>query len=539
MTGYDWTAAADLVVVGSGVAGLSAALAAREAGLRVLVVTKADAADGNTRWAQGGVAVVLPGEHEQGDSVTAHVADTLTAGAGLCDAEAVSAILTDGPAAVTGLRRLGAVFDAGSDGHLARTREGGHTAFRVVHAGGDATGAEVERALLAAARDGGLPVLSGHVAVDVVHTSTGAVGGLLVLDEAGVPGLLSAPAVLLATGGLGQLYQATSNPAEATADGIALALRAGVTLADVEFVQFHPTVLFTGAQARGRRPLVTEAVRGEGAVLVDGAGNSVMAGVHPLLDLAPRDVVSAAISRRMAETDGDHVYLDATHLRDVVFAQRFPTVFAACVAAGIDPTTEPIPVAPAAHFACGGVVSTEDGRTGLTGLYAAGEVARTGLHGANRLASNSLLEGLVVGRRAALAVAADLAAGLLGDPRTAESACLPAAAIAGREVLQRAMSRYAGIGRDAAGLRAAAAVVDASTIVRPLWTRKAVEDAALTLTARVLLTAAAARTESRGCHLRSDHPGRDDAGWRHSLRVRLDVSGQPILVAPLALRGVA
>ncbi|HEX5407673.1 MAG TPA: L-aspartate oxidase [Pseudonocardiaceae bacterium] len=540
MTGYDWTAAADLVVVGSGVAGLSAALAARAAGLRVLVVTKADAADGNTRWAQGGVAVVLPGEHEHGDSVAAHVADTLTAGAGLCDAEAVRAILADGPAAVAGLRALGAVFDAGSDGHLARTREGGHTAFRVVHAGGDATGAEVERALLAAARqDGGLPVLSGHVAVDVVHTSTGAVGGLLVLDEAGVPGLLSAPAVLLATGGLGQLYQATSNPAEATADGIALALRAGVPLADLEFVQFHPTVLFTGAQARGHRPLVTEAVRGEGAVLVDGVGNRVMAGVHPLGDLAPRDVVSAAISRRMAETDTDHVYLDATGLRGVAFAQRFPTVHAACVAAGIDPVREPIPVAPAAHFACGGVVSTEDGRTGLAGLYAAGEVARTGLHGANRLASNSLLEGLVVGRRAALAVAEDLATGRLGDPGAAEPASLPAAATAGRDVLQRAMSRYAGIGRDAAGLRAANAVVDSATIVRPLWTRRAVEDAALTLTARVLLTSAAARTESRGCHLRSDHPGRDDAGWRHSLRVRLDVSGQPILVAPLALRGVA
>ena len=539
MNGPGWDAVADLVVVGSGVAGLSAALAAREFGLRVLVVTKADAADGNTRWAQGGVAVVLLGEHEPGDSVASHVTDTLTAGAGLCDAEAVGAILAAGPAAVTGLRRLGAVFDPAADGRLARAREGGHTAFRVVHAGGDATGAEVERALLAAARDGGLPVLAGHVAVDVVHTSSGAVGGLLVLDSAGVPGLVRAPAVLLATGGLGQLYQATSNPAEATADGLALALRAGATLADVEFVQFHPTVLFTGAGARGRRPLVTEAVRGEGAVLVDGAGRSVMAGVHPLGDLAPRDVVSAAITRRMAQTDTDHVYLDAGRLRSVVFADRFPTVYAACVAAGVDPVREPIPVAPAAHFACGGVVSTEDGRTGLTGLYAAGEVARTGLHGANRLASNSLLEGLVVGRRAARAVARDLAAGLLDDTGTVEHPPLPAAAIAGRDVLQRMMSRHAGIGRDAAGLRAAATAVEAATVVRPLWTRQAVEDAALTLTARVLLTAAAARTESRGCHLRTDHPNRDDAGWRHSLRVRLDVSGRPILLSPLALRGVA
>ncbi|HEX4723987.1 MAG TPA: L-aspartate oxidase [Pseudonocardiaceae bacterium] len=533
----NWEAVADLVVVGTGVAGLSAALTARAAGLRVLVVTKAGAGDGNTRWAQGGVAVVLDDEHDPGDTVAAHVRDTLTAGADLCDAAAVASILTDGPAAVAALRDRGAVFDANSDGHLARTREGGHTAYRVVHAGGDATGAEVERTLLAAARDGAVPLLAGHVAVDLAHTSAGAVGGLLVLDANGVAGMVRAPAVLLATGGVGQLYQATSNPVEATADGLALALRAGATLADIEFVQFHPTVLFTGASARGHRPLVTEAVRGEGAVLVDGVGRRVMTGVHPLADLAPRDVVSAAITRRMADTDTDHVYLDATAIDD--FAHRFPTVHAACVAAGIDPTAEPIPVAPAAHFACGGVVSTVDGRTELTGLYAAGEVARTGLHGANRLASNSLLEGLVTGRRAARAVARDLAAGRLGDPRTAEPTPLPAAAIAHRDVLQHAMTRHAGIGRDADGLHTATAAIDAAAIVRPLWTRQAVEDAALTLTARTLLLTAVERTESRGCHLRSDHPGRDDDRWRHSVRVRLDVSGQPILVAPLALRGVA
>jgi L-aspartate oxidase len=537
---HRWEAAADLVVVGTGVAGLSAALHARELGLRVLVVTKAAIDNGNTRWAQGGVAVVLPGEHEAGDTVAQHITDTVTAGAGLCDTDAVTAVITDGPAAVAGLRALGAIFDPDTTGdHLARTREGGHSAFRVIHAGGDATGAEVERALLAATHDAALPVLTDHVAVDALHTASGAVGGLLVLDSTGIPGIVRAPAVLLATGGLGQLYQATSNPEVATADGLALALRAGAAVADLEFVQFHPTVLFTGSGARGRCPLVTEAVRGEGAVLVDGSGQRVMVGVHPLADLAPRDVVSAAITRRMAETGTDHVYLDATHLGAVEFAARFPTVHAACLTAGINPAHDPIPVTPAAHFACGGVSATVDGRTDVTGLYAAGEVARTGLHGANRLASNSLLEGLVVGRRAARAVANDLAAGILGDPLSAEPQALPAAPIAERDVLQRAMSRYAAIGRDAEGLAIASGIIDAATVTRPLWTREAVEDAALTLVARNLLDMAMARTESRGCHLRTDHPIRDDAHWQTSSRVRLDVSGQSIMIAPLELGGVA
>ncbi|MDT7789316.1 MAG: L-aspartate oxidase, partial [Pseudonocardiales bacterium] len=260
-----WEARADLIVVGTGVAGLTAALHARELGLRVLVVTKAAGDDGNTRWAQGGVAVVMEDQHDPGDTVLRHVEDTLTAGAGLCDEAAVSAIISDGPEAVARLRERGAVFDARPDGLLERTREGGHSAFRVVHAGGDATGAEVERALLKATVDGRVPLLENHVAVDAVKTPLGAVCGLLVLDGNGVPGVLSAPAVLLATGGLGQMYQATSNPSVATGDGLALALRAGALAADVEFIQFHPTVLYTGRGARGRCPLVTEAVRGEGA----------------------------------------------------------------------------------------------------------------------------------------------------------------------------------------------------------------------------------------------------------------------------------
>jgi L-aspartate oxidase len=537
----NWEARADLIVVGTGVAGLTAALEARELGLRVLVITKAAAGSGNTRWAQGGVAVVMEGEHDDGDSVAAHSEDTLVAGVGLCEPDAVDVILTGGAEAVARLRRLGAVFDPADDGKLARTREGGHSAFRVVHAGGDATGAEIERALLSATQDGRVPLLDNHIAVDTVRTPAGAVVGLLVLDPNGVPGIVSAPAVLLATGGLGQLFQATSNPEVATADGLALALRAGAPAADVEFVQFHPTVLYTGPGARGRCPLVTEAVRGEGAVLIDALGERVMQGVHPLEDLAPRDVVSAAITRRMALEPGgvdDHVYLDATHLDAALFSRRFPTVLAACRSIGVDPSVEPIPVSPAAHFACGGVAATVDGRTGVIGLYAVGEVARTGLHGANRLASNSLLEGLVVGSRAARAIAADLAACILADPKAAVRRPLPEAPVADRDVLQRVMSRYAGIGRDAEGLAVVGSVLDVSAVDTVLSTRASVEDAALTLVARALIASASARTESRGCHVRTDFPAVDPA-WQHSLAVRLNPSGQPVLAATTLLRSAA
>ncbi len=533
-----WEARADLVVVGSGVAGLTAALRAQALGLHVLVVTKAAVEDGNTRWAQGGVAVVLEDQHDLDDSVAKHAEDTFTAGAGLVDEAAARSILDGGPAAVARLRADGATFDSAGDGLLARTREGGHSAFRVIHAGGDATGAEVERALVAQAGQARVPVLEHHIAVDALRTPGGRVAGVTVLDRNGVPGVVRAPAVLLASGGIGQLYQVTSNPEIATGDGLALALRAGATVADVEFVQFHPTVLFTPG-ARGRCPLVTEAVRGEGATLVDGAGQPVMAGAHPLGDLAPRDVVSAAITRRMGTAPGgvdDHVFLDATSIAG--FARRFPTVSAACAVLGLDPAADPIPVAPAAHFSCGGVVTTVDGRSSVPGLYAAGEVARTGLHGANRLASNSLLEGLVVGQRVAEAVAADLAAGLLADPSRGRLPSWTTAPAADRDALQRVMSRYAAIGRDADGLAAAGSVLDLSTQDSPLWTHAAVEDAALTVVAQALLAAAVRRTESRGCHVRTDFPGLDD-GWRRSQLIRLSPSGQPVLADPIPLEGVA
>ncbi len=510
---------ADLVVVGTGVAGLTAALRARELGLRVVAVTKAGVGDGNTRWAQGGVAVVLPGT---GDSVAAHVTDTLAAGAGLCDETAVREIVAAGPAAVTALRERGAVFDTGADGLPARTREGGHTALRVIHAGGDATGAEVQRALTAASE--GLPVLERVIATEVLRDDAGAVAGVALLGTDGRPTVLPARAVLLATGGLGQVYAATTNPEVATGDGLALALRAGAAAADLEFVQFHPTVLHGGPGVRGRRPLVTEAVRGEGAVLVDVTGTPVTAGVHPLGDLAPRDVVAAAITRRMAATGTDHVLLDATGITG--FARRFPTVWAACAAAGIDPGCDPIPVTPAAHYHCGGVVTDTSGRSTVPGLYAAGEVARTGVHGANRLASNSLLEGLVVGSGAATAVARDLAVTPPPGPPRVVAAPQP---VADREVLQRAMSAHAGIGRDAAGLAAATALVRGAPQRRIRCVADA-EDAALTVVAAALLAAASARTETRGCHVRTDHPHAGE-GWRRSSTVVLD-GGRPVLDEP-------
>lgn len=516
-----WEADADLVVIGSGVAGLTAALDAAELGLRVVVVTKDVADAGSTRFAQGGVAVVLG--DVPGDTMEAHVADTIVAGAGLSDAAAVTEILTDGPAAVARLRARGAVFDRRADGTLARAREGGHSAFRVVPAGGDATGAEVERALIATATDRRLPLLAGHVAVDVLRDERGAVTGLAVLDDEGRPGVLRAPAVLLASGGYGQLYSSTTNPATATGDGVALALRAGATVADIEFVQFHPTVLYTGP-AMGRRPLVTEAVRGEGGVLLDRAGRRFMTGVHPLADLAPRDVVAKAITHTLAATGADCVHLDATAIPD--FAHRFPTVHAACRDAGIDPAHEPIPVTPAAHFACGGVVTDVHGRTAVSGLYAAGEVARTGLHGANRLASNSLLEGLVVGARAARAVAADRPAVRPADPCLLAS---PAVPLAPRAVVQQAMAAAAGIGRDAAGLAAASDRIEAATAVAVPADRAAVEDAALTLLAQAVLAAAGTRTESRGCHVRTDFPERDERWQRSSLELTLDTAGRPVV----------
>ncbi|MFF2557130.1 L-aspartate oxidase [Nocardia sp. NPDC058058] len=522
-----WEAEADLIVVGGGVAGLTAARTASLRGLRVLTLSKGGATDTSTQYAQGGIAVVAP----HGDSVASHVHDTVVAGAGLCDAEAVRSIVEGGVEAVTALTDLGAVFDHGRDGEVARTREGGHSTRRIIHAGGDATGAEVQRALNAA----GLPVLFGAAVVEIV-TGPDGVRGVIAVSDKGF-GIVHAPAVLLATGGLGQLYACSTNPPGATADGIALALRAGAVVADLEFLQFHPTVLFTPGGV-GRRPLISEAVRGEGAILVDSRGNSVTAGVHPRGDLAPRDVVSRAIAARMRELGTDHVYLDARAIEG--FPERFPTITASCAAAGIDPRVDLIPVAPAAHYQCGGVVTDTHGRTTVPGLYAAGEVARTGLHGANRLASNSLLEGLVVGGRVGVAAAERRGRAELipAEQRFAGVAALPRA---DRKLLQELMTEHAGVVRDGDGLRGAVlrlvglitgGEADDSDDVRaddPAAVIRDLEDSALTLTARAFLLTASARTESRGCHTRSDYPEPREELHR-STAVRLGSDGRPQLI---------
>ncbi len=520
-----WQQRADVVVIGTGAAGLAAALAAHRAGRRVLVLSKAEHRTGMTatHYAQGGIAVVLP---HNDDSVEAHVADTLAAGAGLCDPEAVYSIIADGYRAVSELAGAGARFDEVVPGRWALTREGGHTRRRIVHAGGDATGAEVQRALDHAAA--ALDVRSHHTAVRVLHDG-GSVTGVLALRPDGL-GIVHAPSVILATGGLGHLYRATTNPDGSTGDGIALALSAGVPVSDIEFVQFHPTMLYcadAGPSTGNRRPLITEAVRGEGARLVDAHGCAVTAGVHPMGDLAPRDVVAAAIDARLKATGDDCAYLDARRITD--FPARFPTVTASCRAAGIDPVRQPIPVVPGAHYSCGGVVTDVHGHTDLPGLFAAGEVARTGMHGANRLASNSLLEGLVVGGRAGEAAASHAAA--TGEtcakaPETVELC------VAQRGALQRAMSRHASVVRDADGLRRLTEVLSGAGR-RRLTGRVDVEDAALTLTARAVAAAALAREESRGCHHRAEYP--DVCGARaRSTVVRLGDDDAAVHVEELA-----
>jgi L-aspartate oxidase len=513
-----WTAYADTVVVGSGIAGLTAALAARHAG-SVLLVTKAQLADGSTRWAQGGIAAALG----RGDTPNAHFEDTMVAGAGLCDPETVRILVTEGPAAVRRLIDRGAEFDRASDGRIALTREGGHHADRILHAGGDATGAEVSRALLARLDQlvDEIDVVHHALVLDLLTDSAGRAAGLTlhVMGEGARDGVgaVRARAIVLATGGLGQVFNATTNPSVATGDGVALALRAGAEVADLEFVQFHPTVFWLGEGARGQQPLISEAVRGEGAFLVDAKGERFMADLHELADLAPRDIVAKAIMRRAQESGLDHLWLDARHFGEDKWRGRFPTIWESLQRNGIDPVRDLIPVAPAAHYSSGGILTDHWGRTSIPGLYACGESACTGVHGANRLASNSLLEGLVFAER----IGRDLvrAFGPGGDPapgdpvRDERPQVLLEPSV--RTATQQAMSLGAGVLRSDTSLAATIATLETLASRRETQPRaEAWEATNLHQVATALSAAAARREETRGSHWREDFPLADDERWR-------------------------
>lgn len=507
----------DVLVLGSGVAGLSTVVRLAEVpGLRVGVLTKAELSQSATRWAQGGVAAVLGGDE---DSTDLHLADTLAAGAGLCDVDAVRVLVDEGPERVRQLIALGAVFDREAGGDLSRAREGGHSEARVLHAGGAATGAEVERALVAAVAHTATAVLERWFALDLVVEGDRC-AGVLAVDDTGTPRRVRARHVVLATGGAGQLFAVTTNPSAATGDGMAMALRAGVPVADVEFVQFHPTALHHPAMPR---PLLSEALRGHGALLRDARGERFVD------ELAPRDVVSRAMAARMSEQHVAHLWLDATGLES--FDQRFPTLATSLSRAGLDPALDWLPIAPAAHYVSGGVLTDLDGASALPGLWAAGEVACTGVHGANRLASNSLLEGMVFGARLAETIESgrdgprptgamrpdDRGEGrvplrvLAQDPFPSVPARELDAAKQ-RERLQRAMTDGAGVLRSAESLAQAAAVVEETPFSSSAGPAEG-ELANLAVLARAVLRAALVRTETRGAHARVEHPGTDPA-WR-------------------------
>lgn len=518
-----WTTTADVVVVGSGIAGISVALEARAAGHQVLLVTKARVAAGATQWAQGGIAAVLDEE----DSPDDHITDTLVAGAGLCDAAAVRALVNQGPGAVRALIDLGTRFDRNAAGSIALTREGGHLRDRIAHAGGDATGAEIMRALIeAVTTTPGIEVIEHALALDLILDARGAVQGLTlhVMGEGqpGGVGAALAPAVVLAAGGLGQVYAQTTNPAVATGDGVAMALRAGADVADLEFIQFHPTVLWSGSSAQGQQPLISEAVRGEGAFLVDDDGVRFMVPEHPLADLAPRDVTAKAIVRRMRLTGAEHVWLDGRGLGESTWQQRFPTILRRSRERGLDPVVDLIPVAPAQHYASGGVRTDLAGRSSVRGLYVCGESACTGVHGANRLASNSLLEGLVFAER----IAHSLAAGLPPRREPVEaSGPVGLVAASDRALVQEPMMAGAGVLRSHVSLQAtrdqlAAIATDDRRACTEEW-----ENTNLLVVATLIARAADIRTETRGSHWRVDHPRRDDRRWRCRVVQRQETDG--------------
>jgi L-aspartate oxidase len=490
------TETTDVIIIGSGVAGLSAALAAAPS--RVTVLTKTAFGDGNSTWAQGGLAAAVGAD----DSPSRHAGDTVSVGVGLNNEEAVRVLTVEGADRARQLVGLGAAFDRNAEGELELAREAAHSVRRILHAA-DATGAEIVRTLRAASlANKAITVEERALVLDLVVADGQVIGALAKHADRGLV-FHRAAAVILATGGSGQLYAATTNPVEATADGLALAARAGAILRDLEFVQFHPTAL--AAPGVDPLPLVTEALRGEGSILVDENGHRFAFDHHADGELAPRDVVARAIARHRIA--GHQTFLDTREAIGDRFPTRFPTVFASCQLHGIDPRKDIIPVSPAAHYHMGGVASDVDGRSSVTGLWTCGEVSATGVHGANRLASNSLLEGLVFGARAGADAAAEGAGDAhkvhLAEVRTGKGRSIVTA-------LRRAMWEHVGLSRDAAGLSAAIETLDGLSTdgLHP-------EAANMLLVARMISRAAYLRQESRGAHYRSDFPDTEPSWARH------------------------
>jgi L-aspartate oxidase len=517
---------ADFLIIGSGIAGLRAAIALAPHG-RVLVLTKSDPRAGSTLYAQGGIAAAFGSD----DSPSRHAADTRAAADGLADARAVEVLVTEGPRYVRELIGWGAEFDRNAAGELDLTQEGAHAVRRVLHAS-DATGREIARVLSARlAVETSVMVIDHAVAFQLI-AEHGRIGGVRFLDDAGAIREATGRATLLATGGAGSVYRETTNPEVAAGDGVAIAYHAGAAIADLEFVQFHPTAL---AVAGLPRYLMSEALRGEGARLVNVHGEAFMSRADPRGDLASRDKVARGIVREAARTRGP-VYLTLAHLDPAMVRARFPLIASLCEQAGLDLTRDPLPVGPAAHYLMGGVATDLDGRSSLPGLYAAGEVACTGVHGANRLASNSLLEGLVFGARAGDAMARDAAApppDRHAEPVAAgDLRMLPASMPISEPALRDVMWMQAGVFRDRAGLthaldqldRAWSALWDRSRPATAI-TAESWRLASLVTVGRLIARAALRREESRGAHSRTDFPDRDDLHW---LRRVFETHGGPL-----------